>query len=105
MTRLQGRVKELEREKKLLQREVELRDDLHGMGDASTRSLVETEREIYETIKVRPPGRVRQNRGGRAGWSVPNYLVEQPLSNVTNKLVWLAFDKKDSKLYVCLSKC
>lgn len=46
-------MKELEREKKLLQREVDLRDDLHGIGDGlNTKSLVETEREIYETIKV-----------------------------------------------------
>ena len=54
MTRLQNRVKELEREKKLLQRQVDLRDDLHGVSDRfGGQSLVDTEREIYETIKVR----------------------------------------------------
>ena len=54
VTRLQNRVKELEREKKLLQREVDLRDDLHGVSDRfGGQSLVDTEREIYETIKVR----------------------------------------------------
>ncbi len=52
VTRLQNRVKELEREKKLMARELDLKEDLKGLSEHGGGSLIDTEREIYDTIKV-----------------------------------------------------
>ena len=49
VTRLQNKVKELERDKGRLERELERREDL---GERPNSAGMEMEREIYDTIKV-----------------------------------------------------
>ena len=50
MTRLQNKVKDLERDKCRLQREIDNREDLHERVLAGTER--DAEKEIYDTIKV-----------------------------------------------------
>ena len=52
LTRLQNRVKELEREKGRLQRELDHKETLHDRSGSHGIPGIDSEREIYDTIKV-----------------------------------------------------